>query len=59
MKVRIGSLRIYHRIYDLDDGRLEYTPDSVTGYYSAECFLCDLESVLNYDPVKVYSEDQD
>lgn len=57
MKVRIGSLRIYHRIYDLDDGRLEYTPDPVTGYYSAECFLCDLESVLNYDPVKVYAEE--
>lgn len=35
------------------------TADTVTGYYSAEAFLCDIETVLRYDPVRVYRVDQD
>lgn len=59
MLIRIDSLRYGHRIYDLDDGRLETTADMITGYYSAEAFLCDLEHVLNIDHVRVYRVDID
>lgn len=46
-----------HKIYDLADGSLTYNKDPITGYYSAEAFLEDLETMLRYDPVKVYVVD--
>lgn len=33
--------------YDLSDGRLSEEKDPYSGYYSAETFLTDLESLLN------------
>lgn len=59
MKVRIDSLAFGHKVYDLEDIRCDLYPDTVTGYYSIEAFLTDIETLLRFDPVRIYPADQD
>lgn len=54
MKVRLDSLTFGHKVYDLDDIRSDCYPDTITGCYSIEAFLVDLEMLLRFDPVRVY-----
>lgn len=59
MLIKIDSLILSHKTYDLSDGSLKLTADPVTGYYSAEAFLDDIETIVRYDPVRIYLVDQD
>lgn len=57
MLIKMDCITYGHKIYDLADASLTYNKDPITGYYSAEAFLEDLETMLRYDPVKVYVVD--